>query len=64
MFQVKGINQNGESVIEHWSLPLGTLTEHLLRKKFKYAAILNQDNVLVGGVRFDVRRLCRVSWIE
>lgn len=64
MFLVKGINQHGDSVLEEWFLPLDVLAGHLLKKKFKYAAILDQDNVLVGGVRFDLRRMRRVSWVR
>lgn len=64
MFLVKGINQHGDSVIEQWFLPLDMLAEHLRVKKFKYAHILDQDNVLVGGVRFDLRKMRRVSWVR
>jgi hypothetical protein len=49
--------------MEQWFLPLDMLAEHLLRKKFKSAAIFDQDNVLVGGVRFDLRRMRRVWWV-
>lgn len=62
MFLVKGVNREGDSVMEQWFLPLDMLAEHLLKKKFKSAAILDQDNVLVGGVRFDLRRMRRVCW--
>lgn len=65
MFLVKGINQDGYSVIEKWSWPLDMLAEHLLKDlKFKYAHILDQDNVLVGGVRFDLRKMRRISWVR
>lgn len=64
MFLVKGINRDGDSVMEQWFLPLDMLAEHLLKKKFKNAAIFDQDNVLVGGVRFDVRRMRRIFWIH